>query len=306
MKDYNMGNFIDSDAIRKFNESTKFSPAERAVLISYSRKRTMGEKLKALRYLTEIYSEQEFVQYKGRSFREIVEGTIRVWEKALQDRKSNEGVIYAAVLCEKNCIRNSMTDYHFFSSYAKAFEWIKGEKQYYLSDEKLKGLQTFGEIRRIKVDDDFHEADIYHFDNEMRLVDMAVSYRRLEKEGITLLDGYEIYIPLPFKAGDLVKCTSPFYKTCYGVFSSEWKRPESSLSVCMYTSLDIYDAEDDDFDFTDGTFILDLEFAEEEELPEDQKVLKLISAVRKGKQDFYSVLHCYGRGSMDQLLHNQF
>ena len=131
---------------------------------------------------------------------------------------------------------------------------------------------------------------------------MAVSYRRLEKEDITLLDGYEIYIPLPFKAGDLVKCTSPFYKTCYGVFSSEWKRPESSLSVCMYTSLDIYDAEDDDFDFTDGTFILDLEFAKEEELPEDQKVLKLISAVRKGKQDFYSVLHYYGRNQLKTLL----
>ena len=302
MKDYSILKFIDSESIRKFNESTRFSPAEQAVLISYSRKRTMEEKLKALRYLTEIYSEQEFVQYKGRSFREIVEGTIRVWEEVLRDRKSNEGVIYAAVLYEKNCMRNSMTDYHFFTSYAKAFEWIKGEKQYYLSDEKFKGLQTFGEIRRIEVNKDFHEADVYYFDNEMRLVDMAVSYRHLEKEDITLLDGYEIYVPLPFKAGDLVKCTSPFYQTCYGVFSSEWKRPESSLNVCMYTSLDMYDAEDDDFDFTDGTFILDIEYAEEEELPEDQKVLKLISAVRKGKQDFYRVLHGYGRKQLKTLL----
>ncbi|MCR5817094.1 MAG: hypothetical protein K6F91_09445 [Ruminococcus sp.] len=53
--------FIDSKAIREHIKTTayEFTPAEQAVLITRSHKRSVHEKLEALEYLCRTYSEKE-------------------------------------------------------------------------------------------------------------------------------------------------------------------------------------------------------------------------------------------------------
>lgn len=48
--------------------------------------------------------------------------------------------------------------------------------------------------------------------------------------------------------------------------------------------------------------VLGFSYCADEELPENEQVLKLIRAVRKGKLDLYTLLHKFGRGEMKQML----
>lgn len=48
--------------------------------------------------------------------------------------------------------------------------------------------------------------------------------------------------------------------------------------------------------------MLGFSFCTDEELPENEQVLKLIRAVRKGEMDFYTLLHKFGRGELKQML----
>lgn len=308
---FNVLDFIDSKDIREFNRETQFTPAEQAVLISCSKMRTVDEKLSALQYIVDTYTEDEFGDEtvtaedcfeSDRPFREVVRETIRIWTEAINDRYNDTGYIYAAVFCERECVRDGFGEYKFFSSYDRAYEMLKNEKEEYLQDSKLNDIQTYGEIVRIRIDDPGHDRDIYKFDNELRLV-VIFSARSRQKPDIDgLADEYSLYIPLPFEPGDIVKCVSPFYEVYFGVFSRKWEKPAHSNLFSMMTSLDVYIKEDDDFDFTDDTWILDMEFSSKEELPEKEKALILISEVRKNRLDFYSVLHLYGRKELESLI----
>lgn len=83
---YDLLQFIDSQDIREYNKDTCFTPAEWAVLISKSLKRTVEEKIDALQYLVDHYTDSEFKEetiwpeYCGKgdlsSFREVVIETI--------------------------------------------------------------------------------------------------------------------------------------------------------------------------------------------------------------------------------------
>lgn len=52
--------FIDSPDIREHNRNTDFTPAEWAVLVSNSMKKSVEEKIEALQYLADHYSADEF------------------------------------------------------------------------------------------------------------------------------------------------------------------------------------------------------------------------------------------------------
>lgn len=60
MKGYDVLQFIDSPDIREFNKHTKFMPAEQAVLTAVSKRKTVEEKMDALQYLADQYTEDEF------------------------------------------------------------------------------------------------------------------------------------------------------------------------------------------------------------------------------------------------------
>lgn len=317
---YDFLKFIDSPDIREYNKDTKFTPAEWAVLVEASMKRTVEEKIEALQYLLDHYQENEFGEecisisapiyppYKtDKPFREVVKRTVEVWKEILEDRNRGEDVIYAAQLMEKGYERADLYDYCFFTSYEKAYAYLAEAKQEYLDDEDLKDVITCGEIRRIKLAD--HDSDEYLFDTEMRMVDIWEGRDRIpceDGEIISLLSTsvYGIFVPLPFQKGDIVKVEHFFKEPYYGVVSCDWKRPEKGKRINMWISLDVYDSVTEDFAYTDGEGdgILGYTLCAEEELPKDQQVLKLIKDVRKGKLDFYMLLHKYGRKELDDLL----
>lgn len=320
---YDFLKFIDSPDIREYNKDTQFTPAEWAVLVRASIIRTVEEKIEALQYLLDHYQENEFggenvnidpptyPPYKTDiPFREIVKRTVELWNDILNDRNREEDVIYAAHLGEKGDRREDLDDYCFFTSYKSAYAYLLNEKQEYLEDENLKGVETYGEIRRIRIAD--NDSDRYLFDTGMRMVDIVEGTGRMLYEDGELFSPlsmfvYKIFVPLPFQKGDIVKVEHFFAEPDYGVISHEWEKPEKREQIKMWMSLDIYDSAFEDFDYTDGMDSLDdgvlcYSFCTDEELPEDQQVLKLIRDMRKGELDFYTLLHKFGRKELDELL----
>lgn len=302
---YQILDFIDSKSIRDFNKTTKFSPSEQAILISKSEKRTIEEKISALAEIIHTYSEKEFqFEYQDDqiiNFKKIIINTIRSWEAVLKGRKdSSEGYIYAVYLAEKDFNDSMHDDRLYFTSYEGAFEYLKKEKQHYLDDEDLRDCITMGMIQRIKLNKtDWNYIDNFYFDNDLRLVTLIPSFHSTAiYRGGRLCDpypwcDYAMFIPVPFKAGDIVKVESPFYKTAYGVFPYEWKRPERKDWYSFEMSLDMYDNTSKTFWSTDDTNILEIEYCPDEELPEDEKILKGIREIRKGKMDFFVLLEHY-------------
>ena len=307
---YNFLEFIDSPDIRNFNKDTLFTPAEQAVLIAKSRKRTVEEKIDALQYLADRYSEEEFqkdvckvgnyYEKTAGKFRDCIIKTITVWKEILQDRNKSDGYVYAAHINEKDFVRDELSEYCFFFSYEKAFEFIQREKKSYLDDEDLKRVETFGKIYRLKVDEvygRYNPYDEFFFDSDMRLVDIW-RYPPVTRD--TELEEYNVFVPLPFEVGDIVKVHSSLWADYYGVISHNRSYRTSLLT--MLTSIDVYDEKSGKFDYTDDTDILEMEFCTEEELPEDQKVLKVIRDIRKGDMDFYTLLYSYGQNELDRLI----
>ena len=190
-------------------------------------------------------------------------------------------------------------------NYAKAYESLVIAKKRYLDDLDLKDVQTLGEIIRITVDagnasygcDERH----YLFDTDMRLIDV---YRKCHEDNCLVngMDAYRCYIPVPFKAGDIVKCVSPYHETYYGVFPYDWEEPKNKYGISMYASLDTYYAKEKLFEITDDTLVLELSKCKHDELPEDQRILKVISAVRKGELDFYTVLNRMSFHELDDMV----
>ena len=197
------------------------------------------------------------------------------------------------MLNEKSCIRYDLSDHRFFSSYEKAYDGLVSQKRYYLDNEDLRDIETFGEILRIKLNNDTNihtHCDRYRFDNELKMIwvdGMRESLINEEGHKKSTIEDYIIYLPLPFQEGDIVKVESPFNETFYGVFPREWTKPEKVFHFNMQISLDQYEPSDKTFWYTDDTDILELSFCIEAELSEKDKKLKLISDVRK---DFFDIM----------------
>lgn len=102
--------FIDSTDIRTFHQKTVFTPAQQAVLVMRSGKKTVDEKIEMLEYLIDIYAETEFddgsvvcdyVYDTDISFCENIKYTMKIWKDMLCDRTEDNGYLYAANLMEK-------------------------------------------------------------------------------------------------------------------------------------------------------------------------------------------------------------
>ncbi len=252
--------FIDSADIREYNRETGFVPAEWAVLIRASKKQTMEEKMEALQYLVDHYKEADFGDEKvnifGRGYplfdkkipiREVVKKTLALWQDILDDRGRNENVVFAAKLTEKGYSSDSLAEYVFFADYQDAFAYLSHEKQKYLDDEELKEIETAGEIHRIKMGGGY---DAYYFDTQMRLVDLGEDADRvIDEKGMLLSplekEVYKVFVPLPFRTGNIVKVDNWNEEPYYGVISHEWKLPEDKqvlklLRAVRQGKLDFY------------------------------------------------------------------
>ena len=242
---------------------------------------------------------------KKQSFRKVITEEVKEWKEVLEKRYDNREAVYISRLSEVEFLSSDEGNPRFFSNYAKAYESLVIAKKRYLDDLDLKDVQTLGEIIRITVDagnasygcDERH----YLFDTDMRLIDV---YRKCHEDNCLVngMDAYRCYIPVPFKAGDIVKCVSPYHETYYGVFPYDWKEPENRYGITMYVSLDTYYAKEKLFEITDETPVLELSKCRDDELPEEQRILKVISAVRKGELDFYTILNRLSFRKLDDLV----
>ena len=311
MDKYNILDFIDSEDIREYNKETSFSPTQKAILIGRSQRQSIENKIKAMENLLLEYLDWDFPYIEAndkkqkRSFRGVVSEEVREWKEVLEKRYDNRDAVYISRLSEVEFLSSDEGNPRFFSNYSKAYESLVIAKKRYLDDLDLKDVQTLGEIIRITVDagnasygyDERH----YMFDSDMRLID---AYRRCHEDTRLMngIDAYHCYIPLPFKAGDIVKCESPYHETYYGVFPYDWEEPKNRYGISMYVSLDTYYAKEKLFEMTDDTPVLELSKCKDDELPEDQRILKVISAVRKGELDFYTVLSRMSFHKLDDMV----
>ena len=309
MDELNILDFIDSEDIREYNKDTLFSPTQKALLIGHSKKQTIEKKIKAMDRLLLEYLDWDFpyidADDKKQSFRKVITEEVKEWKEVLEKRYDNREAVYISRLSEVEFLSSDEGNPRFFSNYAKAYESLVIAKKRYLDDLDLKDVQTLGEIIRITVDagnasygcDERH----YLFDTDMRLIDV---YRKCHEDNCLVngMDAYRCYIPVPFKAGDIVKCVSSYHETYYGVFPYDWEEPKNKYGISMYASLDTYYAKEKLFEITDDTLVLELSKCKHDELPEDQRILKVISAVRKGELDFYTVLNRMSFHELDDMV----
>lgn len=214
---YELKNFIDLPDIAEYVTEDMFTIGEQAVLISQS-KRRIRDKIEALEYLRSTYPEEYYCSkadcnVKGCLKREIplcdlISRTIALWEDVLGKRENNQGVIFAANLMEKGYLRRSINSYCFFSDYESAYLHLKEDQQNYLNDEDLKNVVTYGEILRIPLDCSYEskgDCQRYEFDEQLELVRV---WERTEYDWSNVLErvltDFYIYIPLPYKKGDMV------------------------------------------------------------------------------------------------------
>lgn len=295
--------FIDSTDIRTFHQKTVFTPAQQAVLVMRSGKKTVDEKIEMLEYLIDIYAETEFddgsvvcdyVYDTDISFCENIKYTMKIWKDMLCDRTEDNGYLYAANLMEKE-IFPERESYRYFSSYEKAYEYLKKEKDSYLKSEYLKDIPTVGIILGIKPDTENRwDNDEYWFDSDMNLIEISgrnERYQISKNKTVQPVFSYAFHLELPFHVGDIVKAESFQRPPLWGVIYYEWEKPKKPEFCTMNIWLDVYDDKREKYDFVDDEDILTLTFAKEDDIPEEERYkLKMLSMARKGKMDFYELL----------------
>ena len=295
--------FIDSPDIRTFHQKTVFTPAQQAVLVMRSGKKTVDEKIEMLEYLIDIYAETEFddgsvvcdyVYDTDISFCENIKYTMKIWKDMLCDRTEDNGYLYAANLMEKE-IFPERESYRYFSSYEKAYEYLKKEKDSYLKSEYLKDIPTVGIILGINPDTGNRwDNDEYWFDSDMNLIELSgrnERYQISKNKTVQPVFSYAFHLELPFHVGDIVKAESFQRPPLWGVIYYEWEKPKKPEFCTMNIWLDVYDDKREKYDFVDDEDILTLTFAKEDDIPEEERYkLKMLSMARKGKLDFYELL----------------
>lgn len=213
---YDFKKFIDSPDLKNYLKEEMFTPGEQAVLITKSLC-PIEEKIKALQYLANIYGENPYCPRKKCSqtkcrkknylLKELIDCTLGYWRSVLEARNDNSDVIFAAIVYEKGRDNTYLNDYKFFDDFKSSYKYIVDEKKRLLEYGVHDGDTIFfANIQRIPINRDdamIDEREIYYFNQNMEL------YRVFEAGKHVLCKNLEelyVYIPLPFKKGDIVKC----------------------------------------------------------------------------------------------------
>ncbi len=303
---FNILNFIDSKAVREYNKDTKFTPLEQAIIIYYSRCTSVDEKISAWRELLDTYSEDDFksTRYgekvlKEISNKQVIADTIETYEKALEFRNKNEGVVFETAFSEVNCPDSVYRSY--FSDYKQAYEHIKKEKQDYLDDKDLKDVVIEAQIgvRLLNSESRYDECTFY-FNNDLKLCELY--YVDDNDDYYYDLSYFFIYVPLPFKKGDILRSIITG-KIEYGVAPDNFDEDYYSISFKNGDGSDIQATLDyfiDDKFYYDHYNYFYLEKCENDnDIPKNQKNILLLRDVYKGKLEFRDVLFVLTRYGKD-------
>lgn len=226
---YDFLSFIDSEAIREHIRKTnyEFTPAEQAVILTHSYEHTVEEKLEALEYLYGKYTEEEFGADKvgmfgdgdAMPFREKLRNYIVGIGASLALKEASEGYVFIACHCE-NGHKYEDHNRRYFSSYEDAYKYIKEKNAKYSAEfpdckyEYKITAMPVGAIRGYR----------HNYDNEFRLVYVEPILPLDDDFPVLDISEYYVWIPLPFKKGDLVRmrfCGGWCFKQTYGVFSCQ-------------------------------------------------------------------------------------
>lgn len=302
---FNILDFIDSKEIREYNCTTKFTPIEQAVLIFHSERTTVDEKMAAWQELFDTYSEEEFewTRYGKRRFddksnKQILADAITVYENALNQRSVVGKVIFEASFYECDCPKSKYPV--FFSSYKDAFLYIEDKKKHYLEDEDLRKCQTKAKISLKNLGTHDSEDTIFYFDNEMRMTNIAPG-RKCYEPDLYWIGELFVYVPLPFKKGDIIRSILPG-RIEYGILDStldeEYFARAMEHGDWSDMEVSIYSYEPDEgigyFDYA-RMEPLHYEKCPDEELPEDLFMLFLLRDVYQEKMSVAQLLEYYSK-----------
>ncbi|MCM1186539.1 MAG: hypothetical protein NC251_10440 [Lachnoclostridium sp.] len=335
---YPILDFIDSPEIRKHNEKTVFTPAQQAVLIMRSRKKSMEERLDALQHLVDVFTEEEFgaegifrednKAVTDENMREITIKNIAYYRGLLEKRYHAEGCVFAVALHEKADIdtcRYDVDEYGFRADYESAFQKLQEEKAEYENDADLQDVELWGEIIRIPLKKEKEEYTprrlCYRYNHDLKLVEAEEQFNDNDRDQVAdelpdeialdweedLNEAFGVHISTPFRPGDLVKsvsfCNSPFYGVIHGYglrekMDKEWWEWQDGV---MGVRLDI-SWESNHFGWEHDLPILSLSYCKGKEIPYDNRLLKLLSHLRKGELDMTDMLRAITCGDADGLL----
>lgn len=177
---FDLSKYIYSSGSVESYKEKDFTPAEQAVIIVLSNKCSLEEKLQDLQILIDDYTDEAVCKE--------VTLLIQLWNKILNDRYNNAGVIFLANLQEYGVENDKLSAYRFFSSYDTALDFLQKEKSC------LEDTNTYGEIWRMEVDTDDPECDIYYFGNDMKLSNIVCCSDRPVLEDMKLFRFVQ-YIP---------------------------------------------------------------------------------------------------------------
>lgn len=334
---YTVLDFIDSPEIRKYNEQTVFTPAQQAVLIMRSRKKSMEERLDALQHLVDVFAEEEFgaegifrednEAVTDENMREITIKNIAYYRRLLEKRYNAEGCVFAVALHEKDNIgtyRYDVDEYCFRADYESAFQKLKEEKAEYENDADWQDVELWGEIIRIPFKtgkEEYRPRRLYYRHNhDLKLVEVEERFADNDDDQFAddlpdeialeweedLNKAFGVHISTPFRPGDLVKsvsfCNSPFYGVIHGYglrekMDKEWWEWQDGV---MGVRFDI--SEDSKFGWEHDLPILSLSYCKAKEIPYDNRMIRLLSRLQKGEFNIIDMLWGMSFGDLDELL----
>lgn len=269
----NVLDFIDSEYVRSHNADTCFTVAQKAKLICLSHNKSVQSKISAMKALAENVQ-------KDTDFYSCMLETVENWENALKKAFDNTNAFFTANFYESGDEIREREEV--FSHYQYALEYITEEKSDHSESGCFGDNPTYALIKRRILDS--NEYIQYTFNNEMTLFDISEAFKNLSKH-------FED-IPLPFKDGDIVVGFNPVEGDYFGVFS---------YTDCE-TRLDTYDNRDKKFSSIMNPVYTELSLCDETEFPEELKVLRLVSEVRKGEIDFCNLLYAFSADEVDHYL----
>lgn len=215
---FDINEFIDSKDIREYNRQleTKFTPIEQAVIIYQCNSKTVEEKLAAWHELLDTYTEEEFEKINlpddgkvtnrhimfGHTYRQKVEITVKAFEKALELKNNTKGMVYI-VTDYASPDSNGYEEFE-FSSFDKAYEYICTSKKREFLDYGVGEAPVstmYFSMKVFSLDEKDNDMTEFIFDNDFRMTQIYYDYEE-EKYG---LDYVYIYLPLPFKKGDIIR-----------------------------------------------------------------------------------------------------
>ena len=213
--------FIDSKAIRTHCRSYQFAPSEQAVLIAQSRKRPVEEKLEVLEHLRDNFSEKDFETEKVgmlyeedmMTFSERLAYYIDGLKKSLALKNASEGYVF---ITDEREEEDEYIDEKYYTSYADAYEDIASRYK----DSSCFYPELRYEYRLRIMPEGSCDGVCHCFDNDLNLV-IADPVLPNDEPPCLDISQYYIWLPLPFKKGDIVRVRDCFGwrdDVLYGVF----------------------------------------------------------------------------------------